>query len=204
MWSPRWQTLPYDRIVSRQRKYLPSTPHIVASIDCCRSGRADSPNQRSFFSGHGGFSSISGHVKIPAGSSLPGKKWSAPTLEQRKPMNKLTSPFNSAPACGAKTRRGSRCLCPAMPNGRCKLHGGRTPSGPHSVHFIHGHRSKAAEQTSRDLTQVGRWLRLVEKLPAGQPVTPEIAELEIDLRTRFAAHDQRQAEWRRMLESQGR
>ena len=111
--------------------------------------------------------------------------------------------FNGAPACGAKTRRGTPCLCPAMANGRCKLHGGKVPSGPASVHFRHGHRTKASEQTSKDLTQVGRWLRLVDKLPPGQPVTPEIAELEADLRARFFAHDQRQAEWRRALQPGG-
>ena len=137
-------------------------------------------------------------------NSLPDRKWSASTLKIRKPVHNTTSPFNGAPACGAKTRRRSPCLNPAMPNGRCRMHGGKTPSGPASVHFRHGHRTKASEQTSKDLTQVGRWLRLVEKLPPGQPVTPEIAELEADLRARFFAQDQRQAEWRRMLESQGR
>ena len=108
------------------------------------------------------------------------EKCPVPTTKKRKPVNILTSPFNSAPACGAKTRKGTPCLCPAMANGRCKLHGGKTPSGPASVHFKTGHRTKAAEQLSKDLTQVGRWLRLVDKLPPGAPVTPEVAELEID------------------------
>jgi hypothetical protein len=36
--------------------------------------------------------------------------------------------------CGAKTRQGTSCRSPAMPNGRCRLHGGkstgpRTPEG---------------------------------------------------------------------------
>ncbi len=36
--------------------------------------------------------------------------------------------------CGARTRRGTSCLCKALPNGRCKFHGGmstgpRTPMG---------------------------------------------------------------------------
>jgi hypothetical protein len=31
--------------------------------------------------------------------------------------------------CGAKTRRGTACRCPAMRNGRCRLHGGRS-TGP--------------------------------------------------------------------------
>src|SRR6202521_1983186 len=32
--------------------------------------------------------------------------------------------FAKAPRCGAKNRRGTSCQCPAMPNGRCRLHGG--------------------------------------------------------------------------------
>src|ERR1022692_4001481 len=32
--------------------------------------------------------------------------------------------FSTAPRCGAKNRRGTPCQCPAMPNGRCRLHGG--------------------------------------------------------------------------------
>ena len=34
---------------------------------------------------------------------------------------------NAAPRCGAKTRAGSPCKGPAMPNGRCRMHGGATP-----------------------------------------------------------------------------
>jgi len=42
--------------------------------------------------------------------------------------------FSAAQRCGAKTRRATRCQCPAMKNGRCRLHGGlstgpRTPEG---------------------------------------------------------------------------
>ena len=32
--------------------------------------------------------------------------------------------FSKAPRCGAKNRRNVPCQCPAMPNGRCRLHGG--------------------------------------------------------------------------------
>jgi len=45
--------------------------------------------------------------------------------------------------CGAKTRGGGKCKKPAMPNGRCKLHGGQTPSGTDSVNFKHGLYSNA-------------------------------------------------------------
>jgi len=114
------------------------------------------------------------------------------------------SPFNGARACGAKTRRETRCRCPAMPNGRCKLHGGRSPTGPASVHYRHGGRTRASDQVSKDLTQLARLMRMVEKIPPGQMVTQEIAELENDLRTRFAAHDMRRAQWQRILREQGR
>ncbi len=32
--------------------------------------------------------------------------------------------------CGAKTRAGVPCLGPAMPNGRCRVHGGLSPGAP--------------------------------------------------------------------------
>jgi hypothetical protein len=37
--------------------------------------------------------------------------------------------FSKAARCGAKNRRGAPCRCPAMPNGRCRLHGGLS-TGP--------------------------------------------------------------------------
>jgi hypothetical protein len=52
------------------------------------------------------------------------------------PMNRDLSQrlaqMNDAPAprCGAKTRAGSPCLCPAMPNGKCRIHGGLSPGAP--------------------------------------------------------------------------
>lgn len=43
---------------------------------------------------------------------------------------KEMSPLNPyVPICGAKTRAGTPCKNPAMPNGRCKLHGGKS-TGP--------------------------------------------------------------------------
>jgi hypothetical protein len=35
----------------------------------------------------------------------------------------------SAPRCGARTRRQTSCLAPAMRNGRCRMHGGAS-TGP--------------------------------------------------------------------------
>lgn len=44
--------------------------------------------------------------------------------------------------CGAKTRAGGRCVKPAMPNGRCRFHGGLSLVGPASGTFKHGRYSK--------------------------------------------------------------
>lgn len=50
------------------------------------------------------------------------------------PMNRELSQrlaqMNDTPRCGAKTRAGSPCRCPAKPNGKCGLHGGLSPGAP--------------------------------------------------------------------------
>ena len=61
----------------------------------------------------------------------------------------------------------------------------------------------ASEQVSKDITHLWRLWRLVEKLPPGQPVSREIAELEADLRMRFHAHAERRENWRRILMAKG-
>jgi hypothetical protein len=40
--------------------------------------------------------------------------------------------FAKAPRCGAITRRRTRCQGPAMPNGRCRMHGGMS-TGPRTA-----------------------------------------------------------------------
>jgi hypothetical protein len=45
--------------------------------------------------------------------------------------------------CGALTRRGTACQQPAMKNGRCRMHGGKTPRGVDLPHFQHGRYSKS-------------------------------------------------------------
>jgi ribosomal protein L32 len=38
----------------------------------------------------------------------------------------------SCPRCGARTRSGGACKSPAMPNGRCRMHGGKS-TGPRTA-----------------------------------------------------------------------
>ena len=44
--------------------------------------------------------------------------------------------------CGAKTRSGAPCKTPAMPNGRCRMHGGASPSGFAHPSTVHGRHSR--------------------------------------------------------------
>ena len=99
--------------------------------------------------------------------------------------------------CSATSKQtGRRCRQIAVfGKSVCHWHGGKTPSGPASVHFRYGGRTKAADQQSKDLTQLGRLLRMVEGLAPGEPVTPEMVELYGDLQARLYASDLRRAEW---------
>jgi hypothetical protein len=68
--------------------------------------------------------------------------------------------------CGAKTRRGTRCQCPAMPNGRCRLHGGlstgaKTKEGIERIRWAvtkHGRYSKRAK------AELGKIFRQLERI----------------------------------------
>jgi hypothetical protein len=65
--------------------------------------------------------------------------------------------FSKAPRCGGRTRRGTACQCPAMANGRCRLHGGLS-TGPKTWEGIeriqeantkHGRYRKVARESRR-------------------------------------------------------
>ncbi|MGZ8285363.1 MAG: HGGxSTG domain-containing protein [Allosphingosinicella sp.] len=55
------------------------------------------------------------------------------------------APLRNAPRCRARTRRGTECRSPGMPNGRCRLHGGKSPGAPkgNKNAWKHGLRSAA-------------------------------------------------------------
>src|SRR6266508_619176 len=79
---------------------------------------------------------------------------------EREPIERMRARLeallkaNAAPRCGARSKRtGKPCQGAAMPNGRCKLHGGkstgpRTPDGLERsgrANWKHGHVSRAAK-----------------------------------------------------------
>lgn len=64
--------------------------------------------------------------------------------------------------CGAKTRRGTSCQQPAMKNGRCRLHGGKS-TGPRTKEGLararkgnwkHGGYSEAAKTERREIAKL--------------------------------------------------
>jgi hypothetical protein len=77
----------------------------------------------------------------------------------------------AAPRCGARNRAGQPCRAPAMANGRCRSHGGRS-TGPltqqglqrlrdaRTVHGFYGQEGRAFRHTIAALFAQGRWLRL--------------------------------------------
>jgi hypothetical protein len=61
--------------------------------------------------------------------------------------------YSKARRCGAKTRRGTSCQCPAMRNGRCRLHGGLS-TGPKTAAGI--------ERIRRAVTKHGRYSKAMK------------------------------------------
>ena len=56
--------------------------------------------------------------------------------------------------CGARTRAGGVCRQPAMANGRCRLHGGKSKAGREHGQYKHGFYTREAialRKTLRDL-----------------------------------------------------
>src|ERR1022692_120736 len=76
---------------------------------------------------------------------------------------------NTAPRCGAKTRRGTACQAPAMSNGRCRMHGGAS-TGPRTQeglarsrrsrwkHGLYSSEARAEQKRIRELIRKSREL----------------------------------------------
>jgi len=74
--------------------------------------------------------------------------------------------FMRAQRCGAKTRKGTQCQAPAMKNGRCRLHGGKS-TGPKTLqgiekirqaHLKHGLSTKNAVAKRKEFKKLVREL----------------------------------------------
>jgi hypothetical protein len=80
--------------------------------------------------------------------------------------NRTGNPDN-APRCGARSRAGTPCKGPAMPNGRCRMQGGpstgpRTPEGlerSRKARWKHGRYSVQTTEARRGLRALLRYIR---------------------------------------------
>jgi hypothetical protein len=70
----------------------------------------------------------------------------------------------ACPRCGARTRGGYACRAAAMPNGRCRMHGGASPGAPrgegHGM-WRHGLRSMETTERRREMKAMMRRIRRV-------------------------------------------
>jgi hypothetical protein len=63
--------------------------------------------------------------------------------------------FLDSPRCGAKTRRGTPCKSPAMKNGRCRMHGGKSTGPPKGTQnaLKHGYYARSAIAERRRISK---------------------------------------------------
>jgi hypothetical protein len=83
-------------------------------------------------------------------------------------------PMHLSPRCGAWTRRGTPCRAPAMPNGRCRMHGGTSPGAPrgNANAFKHGRYTAEAITRRREITVLIRGMRqVIERVIYGKSIT---------------------------------
>lgn len=83
----------------------------------------------------------------------------APTKTANNPMQRA----HDSPRCGAHARTtGHPCKAPAMPNGRCRMHGGKSPGAPtgnRNGNFQHGLCTKEVQQRSSEVRELLKALR---------------------------------------------
>jgi hypothetical protein len=80
--------------------------------------------------------------------------WSRPRgrgIARNQRINPMQSrlPMHLSLRCGAKTRSGSQGRSPAMPNGRCRMHGGPSPGAPRRNKNAYKHGLYSAKAIAR-------------------------------------------------------
>jgi uncharacterized protein YjcR len=72
-------------------------------------------------------------------------------------------PMHLTPRCGARTRGGNSCRAPAMPNGRCRMHGGPSPGAPKGNKNALKHGLYTAEAIAQR-REMSAWMRAMRAL----------------------------------------
>jgi hypothetical protein len=87
----------------------------------------------------------------------------------RLPDWRLTLPLaHSCPRCGARTRCGAKCKAPAMSNGRCRMHGGkstgpRTSEGLERMRRANTRHGIYSEESRRQMRAIRKLVREAEQ-----------------------------------------
>jgi hypothetical protein len=86
-------------------------------------------------------------------------------IDRNRRINPMQNrlPMHLSRRCGARTRSGSGsgCRSPAMPNGRCRLHGGMSPGAPkgNKNAFKHGRYTAEAIGRRREISGLVRTMK---------------------------------------------
>ena len=84
---------------------------------------------------------------------------------------------NSVKRCGAKTRSSHPCKSPAMPNGRCRMHGGKSPGAPRGAahgRYKHGRYARETQEKRREIFEEYRSLcSIYPEMKASASITLE-------------------------------
>jgi uncharacterized protein YjcR len=76
------------------------------------------------------------------------------------------SPMHLSPRCGARSQRsGKPCRSPAMKNGRCRMHGGKSPGAPRGNRnaLKHGNYTAKAIGSRREISQLLRSMKALAR-----------------------------------------
>jgi hypothetical protein len=75
--------------------------------------------------------------------------------------------MHRASKCRARTRSGQSCQSPAMPNGRCRMHGGMSPGAPKNNKnaFKHGRYTAEAIERRRKISGLIGAMKALAKRP---------------------------------------
>ena len=70
-------------------------------------------------------------------------------------------PMHRSPRCGARTRSENPCQSPAMANGRCRMHGGKSPGAPRENKnaLKHGRFTSEAIARRREISNLLRGMK---------------------------------------------
>lgn len=72
-----------------------------------------------------------------------------PTKPIKPTWQRALEKAQASPRCGSKTRKGSPCQSPAMANGRCRMHGGKSTGAPQGNQNAFKHGCYTAEALER-------------------------------------------------------